>query len=416
MPKQNVFQNRFKVRYPDFPGFDETPSSVRLIQKAYHQDIVEIQYDLVSSFYQTALKPGSLIKINWMNSQIKGQFFGQVIAVLPTKNFGQHNPTTIRAIGTALSLKESEPKIWINRTASQIVLEIAKKFKLKPVVHPTKIKLVQESMVGQTYWQKLRQLANKSGYIFHVFETELFFMPFDTMINTFMGNIPVLSLEATYGDGYDSQYHSTLLEFSSESNLIPSNERNSNRNKSVMGIDPVTGKVFTNKFSPSNAGKSLRKSKNSQLFSEQMFDITVGNKSIAESRIKAEAQMSSFSESAKGLAQGDSRIAPFKTVQIEGTGKQTDGFWVVQTAEHFLTHNGRYTTEFTCMTDGSGGNKESAFRTTPTYGRPAVRNIAYELASGLQPRPAATKLNSRSALIRQSDNGLELKQRRWVGK
>ena len=86
MTSQNAFNNSFKVVYPDFPGFEEIPSTVRIIQKAGHQDIVEIQYFSVSPFYQTALKPGSLIKINWMNNSIKGQFFGQILSSLQSTN------------------------------------------------------------------------------------------------------------------------------------------------------------------------------------------------------------------------------------------------------------------------------------------------------------------------------------------
>lgn len=415
MTSQNAFHNSFKVIYPDFPGFEEIPSNVKIIQKAGHQDIVEIQYFSVSTFYQTALKPGSLIQIKWMNNKIKGNFFGQVLTVLPTKTFGQNNPVIIKAIGTALSLKESETKIWINKTASEIVSEIAKKFKLKPVIAPTKVRFTQESMVGQTYWQKIRELGNKTGYVFHVHGTELFFLPFDTMINTFMGNIPVLSLETNYGDGYDNITQSTLLEFKAENASIPQTARRTNRAKNVMGIDPLTGKVFTHTALPSKAGKSVRKSRDTQIFSEHMYDVTVGSKALAESRAKAEAQIARFNQNGKGTSQGDPRIAPFKTVQIEGTGIVSDGFWVIRNAEHFMTHDGRYTTDFTCVTDGSGGNKESSFRVTPTTGS-SVRNVAYELASGLQPRPAQTRLNSKSALIRQVDNGLEIKQRRWVGR
>lgn len=415
MTSQYAFDNSFNVIYPDFPGFEEVPSTVRLIQKANHQDIVEIHYFSISSFYQTALKPGSLLKLKWKNSSVNGQFFGQIVSVIPTKNFGQNKPTIIKAIGTGLSLKENTPKIWINKTASEIVQEIAKKFKLKAIVSPTKVRLTQESMVGQTYWQKLRELANKSGYVFHVFETQLYFVPFDTMINTFMGNVPFLSLETTLGDGYDNASQSSLLEFKTESFVIPSETRHSNRTKNIMGIDPLTGKVFTNKTSPSKVGKALRKNVTTQDFSEQMFEITVGSKALAENRAKSEAMLSSFSEHAKGTAQGDPRIAPFKTIHVDGTGTITDGFWMVKDAEHFMTHDGRYTVDFSCMTDGNGGNKTSSFRKTPNKNF-AVRNVAYELASGFQTKPSVTKLNANRLLIKQSDNGIQLKQRRWVGK
>ena len=415
MSNQYAFDNSFKVIYPDFPGFEERPSTIKITQKANHQDIVELQYFNVSAFYQTALKPGSLIRLDWRNSSIKGQFFGQIITSLPTKTFGQNKPTIIKAIGAGLSLKESTPKIWINKTASEIVQEIAKKFKFKAIVVPTKVRLTQESMVGQTYWQKIRELANKSGYVFHLIGTDLYFVPFDTMINTFMGNVPILSLETNYGDGYDNIYQSTLLEFETENSSIPSVSRHSNRTKNVMGIDPLTGKVFTHKALPSEAGKALRRNKTTQVFSEQMFGITVGSKALAESRAKSEAMMSSFSQNAKGVAQGDPRISPFRIVQVNGTGNATDGFWMVKHAEHFITHDGRYTVDFSCMTDGDGDNKTSLFRRTPTES-PSARNISYELASGLQKTPSVTKLNSNRIIIKQSDNNIALKQRRWVGK
>jgi hypothetical protein len=88
---------------------------------------------------------------------------------------------------------------------------------------------------------------------------------------------------------------------------------------------------------------------------------------------------------------------------------------MVKDAEHFMTHDGRYTVDFSCMTDGTGNNKTSSFRQTPSKSV-AVRNVAYELASGLQTKPSVTKLNSNRLLIKQSDNGIQLKQRKWIGK
>lgn len=415
MARQFVFNNTFNVLYPDFPGFIEVPSSVRLLQKPGHQDIVEIEYFNVSSFYQAALKPGSLVKISWSNGTGKGRFFGQILSTNPSKTFGQNKPTLVKAIGTGLSLKQNEPKIWSNKRASEIAQEIANKFKLKPIVVPTKPILTQESMVGQTYWQKLRELADKSGYIFHVYETELYFLPFDTMINKFMGSIPVLSLTTNYGNGYDDISMSTLLEFNSESQVIPPHMRHSNRTKNVVGIDPLTGKYFSGTKSPSKTGKGLRLQRDAQSFSEHLYSTTVGSKVVAEARAKAAAELSRFNELARGQAQGDPRIAPYKIIQINGTGSYTDGFWIVKTADHYMTHDGRYLVDFTCMTDGSGNNNKSSFRTTPRADV-STRNVAYELASGLQKSPSVTLLSSKKTLIQQTDSGLEFKQRRWVGR
>lgn len=415
MSSQFIRSNSYKVSYPDFPGFDIYPDSFRLIQKTGHQDIMELKYKTVSNFYQKALKPGSLVKVEWKNATNKNTFFGQVLSVKPILNVTPNTHTIIKAIGTGLALKENEPKIWINKKASDIVLELAKKFKLKPIVESTKVILSQESMVGQTYWEKLRQLANHSGFVFHVHGTDLLFLPFDSMINRFVGNAPILSLDIRYTLGEDTDDMSNLLEFNYESMLIPAKMANSNRTKNITGIDAFTGKIFSQNKAPSNTGKQLRKNKSTQYFSEQLFDTTVGSKAIAEARAKAAAELSRFNENATGISLGDPRITPYKTIQVNGTGPNTDGFWVIKTAEHKMSYSGRYVVEFTCMTDGSGSNKDNSFRKTPISSTP-TRNIAYEMASGTPTKPSITKLDSRRPLISTSNSGLELKQRRWVGR
>lgn len=415
MTSQFIRSNSYKVTYPDFPSFEIYPDSFRLIQKAGHQDIAEIKYKTVSTFYQKALKPGSLVKVEWSNASKKGVFVGQVLSVKPFLNVSQNTHTMIKAIGTGLSMKENESKIWVNKRASDIVSEISKKFKLNPIIHPTKVILSQESMVGQTYWEKLRDLANQSGCVFHVHGTDLLFLPLDIMINKFVGNAPLLTLDLKYTLGEDTDEMSTLIEFNYESQLIPPKMAHSNRNKNIAGVDPVSGKLFIGNNSPSRTGKQIRKNKSTQYFSEQLFDVTVGSKNLAELKAKAAAELSRFSENATGIALGDPRIAPFKSVQVEGTGPNSDGLWVVKSADHRMSYSGRYVVDFTCMTDGSGGNKETSFRQTPKNSI-AKRNIAFEMSSGFQTKPSTTKLDSRRPLIAQNNSGLELKQRRWVGR
>ena len=139
---------------------------------------------------------------------------------------------------------------------------------------------------------------------------------------------------------------------------------NSRNIKTITGIDPVTGKQYSSTSSATKTGKQLRKKTKDPLFSETLPTTNSGNKNASELIAKAKAELSRFSIEAKGNGQGDPRMAPYRTVHVSGTGQNSDGFWVIKKITHFVTFDGRYSVEFTCMTDGTQGNKASSMRPT----------------------------------------------------
>jgi hypothetical protein len=102
-------------------------------------------------------------------------------------------------------------------------------------------------------------------------------------------------------------------------------------------------------------------------------------------------------------------------VEINGTGSTTDGNWVVKKARHQCYYDGRYEVEFTCMTDGTGRNKSSAFRPETASVIP-VRNINQELSTGNSSKPTITKLSAPQMLVNKSNVGFKVTPSRWVGK
>ena len=130
----------------------------------------------------------------------------------------------------------------------------------------------------------------------------------------------------------------------------------------VSGVDPLTAKSYTNTASSNKVGKSLRTDTKDPLFNSIETNTVVASSVMAKSLSEGRSQLGRFTITAKGLGQGDPRIAPWRTIEVRGTGNVTDGFWVVKKAEHFIHTDGRYQVDFECVTDGTGSNKPNSFR------------------------------------------------------
>jgi hypothetical protein len=163
-------------------------------------------------------------------------------------------------LDTALNKKEGGSKIWKNKTAPGIVTEIAKKFKLKPIVTPHPMIFSQQSMLNHTYWEKVQELAGRIGYVAQVSGTELHFHPIDKMIDKFITTIPVLSFFDPVGNIWSEFNSQTLDMFKPRVGDYMDKASNSKKDKIVHGVDPVTAKFYSSSKSPTTVGKNLRTS------------------------------------------------------------------------------------------------------------------------------------------------------------
>jgi hypothetical protein len=409
---QNRRSVSFKVSYPDFPSITLLPRSVTLFQEMGKHDIVELKYRSVTANLYKSIKTGVPIQINWKNDKVSGIFRGYTTFVsFPIEN-KPYRELKILCIGASYPLKEQASKVWVNKTASEIATDIAKKFKLKPVVtsHPTRF--TQQSLAGQSYWEKLNELANLIGYGMQVSGTELHFHPIDKMINQFMTTIPVMSFKNVLSHPANYFESPTLDVFESKlGDYIEGGEYKRTENL-VSGVDPVTGKVYSSKTSPNKVGKSLRKITKDPLFSNNQTTTVINSNAMAKSLSEAASHLGRFTIPAKGIGQGDPRIAPWRTIEVRGTGETSDGFWIIKKAEHFMHSDGRYQVEFTCLTDGIGGNKPSSFRPS-NAGSVPTRDLNNAQAKG---KPTSVKLSSKSPLVSQGSAGYKVTPRKWTGK
>jgi phage protein D len=412
---QDRVGSKFAVVYPDFPTFNAMPHHMRLHQEIGKQDVVELSYTNFNQFYQKGLKTGVPVKIDWSNDKVSGTFTGYVMDVTPVVQQALYNPTIVRCIGASLSLKEGGHKIWVSKTAAQIVTEIAKKFKLKPVVTEDGLIFSQQSLTGHTHWEKIQELASRKGYVSQVFGTELHFHPLDKMIDLAMTVIPVFSFSEPFTSPWANVMSQTLDQFKPTGGDYFSHANNRRTEKVITVIDPLTGKLTTHSNKANSVGKKLRTNTKDPLFAETLPKVITGNIKMAQALAESHAQLSRFSIHAEGKGQGDPRVAPYRTIEINGTGESTDGFWVIKKVTHFLAVDGRYQIEFSCMTDGTGRNQASASRPSQA-GTVPVRNLNYETTTGTTVKSTSVKLNAVSPLISQTNAGWKVTPRRWEGR
>lgn len=406
--RQNRFGSGFTVEYPDMPSFEVQPRKIVLFQGIGKHDVVHIDYPRYSSVFARAMATGTPVRITWRNDKVSGEFVGHVVKSKVPLYQAVERVTTLKCIGASFHTKNRESKIWINKTASEIAADIAKTNKLKANITPHNVRFSQQSLSGQSYWEKLNELAYKIGYAVQVVGTELHFHPIDQMIDKFMTTVPVLAYADPLG-GISASYEAPTLDFIDvDLTDFDENAVQKRTEKVVSGIDPITGKSYSVKTSPATSGKSLRKSVKQALFSSVETGTVSESQQMARARAEAHAQHSRLSIPASGTAQGDPRIAPYRTVEVQGTG-YADGFWVVTEAVHTLHRDGRYQVEFKCKTDGIGENKPSVTRPSSAGTVPA-RNLA-DLGT---PKTATPKLQSQKPLVTPTQQGLKVTPRRWV--
>lgn len=413
---QRRLGSSFKVSYPDFPSIETQPKEINLYQEMGKHDILELRYTILNPFILKAIKTGTPIQFNWQNDKVLGKFFGYTTIVsLPIK-YQDYQEIKIQCVGASYPLKETTFKVWTNKTASQIAIEIAKKAKLKPMITSHKTIFTQQSLSGKSYWEKLNELAETIGYGMQVSGTELHFHPIDKMINQFMTTIPVLYSDNSFASPFNKFFAPTLDAFEARiGDYVETLEKQTRTTNVVTGVDPVTGKVYSSKTSPNKLGKSLRKDTKEPLFLNNRTSIVANSSAMVKSLSEAKSHLGRFSIPGKGTAQGDPRIAPWRTIEIKGTQGGGDGFWIIKKAVHSIYISGEYRVEFECLADGVGNNKPSVFRPSISGGVP-FRNIQNDMIGTSKNKPNVTKLISNRILSSEKLSGYKTTPRRWSGK
>lgn len=413
--RQNIFGNKYRVSFPDFPTFTRQPRYVVLRQEANTHDSIELHYQHFSPLLAKAFRTGTPVKFTWSNDKTSGTFIGYTSDVAWPVAQKLDKSVVVTCVAASFATKQSKPKIWKNKTASEIMVDIAKTFKLKPVITQHKARFTQQSVSKGTYWNKITDLANTIGYAVKVIGAELHFHPIDKMIDMSMTTIPVMAHLDPYTNPQSHFSAQTLDEFESRQGDYVELGKVNRTSKTVYGVDPLSAKQYSHSAHPDKSGKRVRTTVAAPLFQSVETTIVTGSKVIAESLAEAQSQLARLSIPGYGKGKGDPRISPWATIEVRGTGDVSDGFWIITKTEHTMHYDGRYIVRFWCAADGIGGNKPSAFRPTQAGSVPTVNTDALQALGPDYLSKPDYKLSSPIIITQPSESGWNTSARRWKG-
>lgn len=368
MPKRKPLVSKlrrntaFKVYTPLAPSIDVKPVSVELIQKQYAHDVLLVNYANTYEVLFKHLQTGVPIKFEWIREGQKKVWLGYVSSISRQSGSQTSRPMQLRCVGASFVLKKKKNRVFKNASIPEVAAKIAKENGLRFVGDPHPRKFPQINIVGKSYWEWLHENAKKIGFVMYVEGATMYLRRADKVVDTNSSNAPVLQLWSNAIPKNEFLPDRTLDHFKVHRGEYDESGDTLRTEKSVGGVNPVTGKHFVKKANPKTLGKKVRKEVSDVLFSEHQVGVVASNQIAAGLAAAGAAQLARFNIPADFAGQGDPRIQPFGLVNLDGTGASTDGFWLVKECRHFFTITGEYTVTGILLADGIGQNKASGVR------------------------------------------------------
>lgn len=405
---------KISVEFPTLPSLSKMPRRVDLHQKQNHHDVLILEYPVPSNTWASTLKTGVPIVFNWVQGHHKNTWRGYVSFVSTQAKNGREKTMEVHCVSASYPLKQKINKVFKNKTIPQAVAELVKPYGFSFVGDSHARKFDQLVISGHSIWEWIQEQAKVIGFAAVVEGTTFYFKKLDNLLDTKSSSAPVLTQF-----GNDMPMNAQAIDRTLDSLKVLRGEHvegqsNSRTNKIVSGVDPISGKVFKSKKTPSKSGKSLRTIVNDVLFDEYQTGQVVNSYTAATSMAEGAATAARMTMPAKIVGQGDPRIRPFSPVFISGTGSATDGYWMVKEVHHMFHKIGDYQIEAVIATDGIGRTKETAYRKEPSSVIGTV-DLHAALQSKKQARAAqqGTRLEIKSPIIRPGNQGFNKAPARW---
>jgi len=406
----------YSVVFPTAPSLKAQPSSVELKQEKGCHDILTLKFKRPSAFWFEVLKTGTPVVFTWNQNGSVASWFGYVNVVTKQSASQVEQDFKVVCVGTSYILKAKSQRVFKNSTIAEAAEKIAKEFKFKFVSIPTSRRFTTLAMTGQSYWEWLQQQAARIGYVCLVRNGVLYFTPAEKLIDMFIPTSAILQAEPLATPSDTKLLDRTLDSFTIlnsdylDHDLLP--QRTS---RVTSGVNPVTGQVFGSKSAPNTHRKPLRQ-KETPVLIDAYSEEVVHSSTSAKHAAYEEARSVQFSTVAQVVGQGDPRIHPYSTVLVQGTGIETDGYWVVASVTHTFFYTGQYSIEGRVISDGLGKTISTPVRRPDGNPHGTVNLTTVALNSLRDTAPSVMRLTSKANSLVESQQGFSQLGTSWSGR
>lgn len=416
---KNVRGTYFKVSFPTFSAARPVqPSLVQLVQRQGAHEILTLEFRNTIPSWMLSIKTGIPVKLEWNQGRQNNTWVGYISFISKESSAQRSQPMIIRCVGASFVLKQSVQRVFRNKTIQDVARQIAQENGLSFVGDsiPNEVRYEQLVIAGESYWEWLQLNASQIGCVVYVTGTRMFFKRITSLINLGSTNVPILQMWDTAIPATAVGVDRTLSYFKIISGEYVEGKAEPRSQKISGGVDPLSGKAFYAKATPKKSREALRKTVSDVLFDDPITNRVVHGPTMARSIAEGAAFLAQFSVPAKAIGQGDPRIKPYFPVYIDGTGTDSDGYWMVEEAIHEFHISGEYKVKLRLLTDGLGANKTSPYRqaTANLTGTINLTQALINKTPELATSPAkSSKLALKGPIIKQGNQGFVRTPTKW---
>jgi len=381
----------FQVELPE-ATFDSSLlyfRGLRIEQSARLHDLATLRVRSRQVNWKDTLAPGTPIAITWSSdSGPSSEFYGYVSYVRPIMKRESYYDFDVIASGASKSMRATDQRTWRNKSVSEIVIDVARKFKLNPIVAPGGVRRPTTTMNGESYWEFLLRITAPLGMGLWVDGVNLYCAPISSLVNNNFNRAPIVT---AFGlAGADLKRTVGVESFSVASGISNESGLYTGDPATAYALSPVgsTNAVATAK--PGTATKRRRKvtSRNVR---------TIRGK-VAHTR--SEAQKLAAGAAENGLLAidgslvcgGTGLLKPYAPVYLDLQNSMTSGWWVTKSVVHeFQTGEpSHYTCTCVVSTDSLSDSTENRPEQRQTVTLPTDRGSGDRLSKA---RKATLKRN-----------------------
>lgn len=313
-----------------FPGVSVDPSVVKeasLIQETMRHDILRLKVASGPSY--SVLAEGAPVHFTWGNGRGSGEFFGYVHKVGAAYR-SSGGSSEITCLGASYPLLMAGVNNWVSMTASDIVRDIARRFRLYVDVEDHPLVHNQVSQAGESYWRVMVRLANKIGYVLRMDGVTIVFRSRNSLIKHHRPMATRMIFDS------DPRQKSSAMTFTPKVGAF-NPEGPAHHYSAALGVDTVNGTIMENHsgtpydgLAPVNQGFAV--------------DYSTSHALETETAVESIRETSRFTQSARLVSIGDANIEPETFVSVDGV--DTVSNWLVRKVEHEISDS-----SYTCITD-----------------------------------------------------------------
>lgn len=389
MNNENVrFKGGYRVTLP-FSRADMarvTFTGVDIHQRIREHDVAVIRATTRMLDWFNLLATGTPVQVDyWDANRVGGSFVGYVTNIRPTTM-----PSTNRyereivCVAASRVFRETDRKTYVNRTAPEIVSDIARRLGFTVVTKQHGLRRATVVQSGESYWEFLTRLAKRCGYVMQADGTTLYFTTASDMVSMFASRAPYLT---DYG-GQPSNGPIKAANVKRVDAWSGDSAEDDERLSDIAEFTAVTpdGVVHTVRQTPQSVTARGRTSRSPYI--KYAGGITAYSRADALLLAKGAADNGALAFDTRLTTAGHPGLRPYRPVMLDLRERTFSGYWVVKEANHHLS-NGNYECEVVVSNDSARGSGW----TPALRGVRQVRDIGNELARGFSP-----DANSRSRL------------------